>query len=114
MPRHNNNRLVEAVLGNSFVSIQWSVDRRRMKRPLRLVLWLFLLLVQQKITVAIPLRNAADPHHEWCGWRGTGFPIDLLPVQRASRRVRRISRRRSEHQRCRAARATPKQLTRSN
>ena len=33
-----------------------------MKRLLRLVLWLFLLLVQQKITVAIPLRNEPRQH----------------------------------------------------
>ena len=34
-----------------------------MKRPFRLVLWLFLLLTQQKITVAIPLRNELWQHN---------------------------------------------------
>ena len=62
MPRHNDFRLAEAVGDDTFVSIQWSVDRRRMKRLLRLVLWLFLRLAQQKITVAIPLRNKPRQH----------------------------------------------------
>ena len=62
MPRHNDFGLGEALGYGSFVSIQWSVDRRRMKQPLRLVLWLSELLTQPGITVAIPLRNGHQPH----------------------------------------------------
>ena len=62
----------------SLFSYPLSEYRGRLKNPIRLAIWLTILLAQSGITVAIPRRNH------------TGFPINFPPLRRASRRESEI------------------------